>query len=192
VPLAGVVLAAGAGRRYGACKQLLPIEGLPLVVRALRLAAPLCDAGVIVVTGACQEEVVAAVAGEPARCVYNPAWREGMGASLRQGVLAAGDDAAAILVMLADQAALTAVDIEALERVWREDPERPAAAEYDGRLGVPALFPPGWRERLLALQGDIGARRLLADAAPAPVPMRNAAGDIDTPADYQRLLESAS
>ena len=191
-PLAGVVLAAGAGRRYGACKQLLPVDGQPMVVRALRLAAPLCDAGVVVVTGASQADVVAAVAGEPARCVYNPAWREGMGASLRQGVLAVADKTAAILVLLADQAALTAVDVERLEQAWRAEPERPAASECGGRAGVPAIFPPDWRAHLLALHGDTGARRLLADADPVTVAMRNAASDIDTPEDYQRLLGAES
>jgi len=186
LPIAGVVLAAGAGRRYGACKQLLLVDGLPMVVRALRLAAPVCDGGVVVVTGASQDEVVAAVAGEPVRCVYNPAWREGMGASLRQGVLATRAESA-ILVLLADQAALTAADIEALVRAWRAEPVRPAAAACGGRVGVPAIFPPSWRERLLALHGDTGARRLLAGAETAAVPMRNAAVDVDTPEDYQRV-----
>lgn len=192
LPLAGLVLAAGAGRRYGACKQLLLVNGLPMVVRALRLAAPLCDAGVVVVTGACQEDVVAAVTGEPARCVYNPAWREGMGASLRQGVRAVRDESASILVLLADQAALTAADVESLERAWRATPDRPAVAEFGGRVGVPAIFPSGWRERLLALHGDTGARHLLADSEAAAVPMPNAASDIDTPADYQRLAGTDS
>lgn len=190
--LAGVILAAGAGRRYGACKQLLPVDGLPMVVRALRLAAPVCDAGVVVVTGASQADVVAAVAGEPARCVYNPAWREGMGASLRQGVRAVRDESAAILVLLTDQPALTATDIDALVTAWQGGPDQPAAAEWGGRVGVPAIFPSAWRERLLALHGDTGARRLLADAHPSAVPMRNAAGDIDTPEDYQRLIGADS
>jgi CTP:molybdopterin cytidylyltransferase MocA len=57
---------------------------------------------------------------------------------------------------------------------------------------VPAIFPSAWRERLLALHGDTGARRLLADAYPSAVPMRNAAGDIDTPEDYQRLIGADS
>jgi molybdenum cofactor cytidylyltransferase len=190
LPLAGIVLAAGSGQRYGACKQLLAIDGQPMVVRALRLAAPICDAGVIVVTGASQEAVVAATAGEPARCVYNPAWREGMGASLRQGVRAVRDESAAILVLLADQVALTMADIEALQQNWQKYPPRPAAAGYGGQIGVPAIFPPSWRARLLALHGDTGARALLADADTLTVPMPNAATDVDTPEDYHRLVGS--
>jgi CTP:molybdopterin cytidylyltransferase MocA len=186
--LLGLILAAGSGSRYGALKQLLPVNELPMVVRAVRLAAAVCDAGVLVVTGAGQADIVSALAGESARAVYNPAWREGMGASLRQGAQAAPAGLSGLLVMLADQAALSAADIQNLLNAWLAQPEQPAAAWFGGRLGAPAIFPASWLPRLLAAQGDQGARSLLrAGIDVSRVPMASAGEDIDTPADYLRL-----
>ena len=186
--LLGLILAAGSGSRYGALKQLLPVNDLPMVVRAVRLANAVCDAGVLVVTGAGQAEIVAALAGEPARAVYNPAWREGMGSSLRQGALAAPAGISGLLVMLADQAALSGADIQGLWKAWLAQPQQPAAAWFGSRLGAPAIFPASWLPRLLAAQGDQGARSLLrAEIDVSRVPMASASEDIDTPADYLRL-----
>ena len=189
--LAGLVLAAGSGSRFGGPKQLELVEGVPLVVRAVRLAAGLCDAGVLVITGASHAGVVSVLQGEPARAVFNPAWPEGMGASLRQGATVLPEGLRGILVLLADQAALGRDDLDRLRAAWELRPDRPAAAAFDDRLAAPAIFPPAWRARLAALHGDQGARGLLRDESVTRVPMASAALDIDTPADLARFRDGA-
>ena len=86
-PLAGLVLAAGAGRRFGGPKPLARYRGEPLVAHALRSVAGCCDAGVTVVVGAAGPDVAAAArAALPAvRVVANPDWATGLAGSLRAG-----------------------------------------------------------------------------------------------------------
>lgn len=182
--LAGLILAAGAARRFGSAKQLAMLEGVSLVVRAARAVAPVCDAGVLVVTGASQDEVAGALAAEPVRCLYNPAWREGIGASIRQGMAALSPDADAVLVALADQPGLGTEDFKALVDAWRGGGGLAAAAVYGGAPGVPAIFPRSLWPQLAALQGDRGARLLLRELPDLTrVEMPAAAWDVDRPAD---------
>lgn len=182
--LAGLVLAAGTASRFGAPKQLVPVDGVAMIVRTVRAIAPVCDAGVLVVTGAYQAEVAAALAGEPARCIDNPGWREGMAASIRQGIAATDPDADAVLLALADQPGLATREYQALADAWRAAPAQPAAAVYGDAPGVPAIFARIDWPRLSALQGDRGARSLLRGAAALTrVPMPAAAWDVDRPAD---------
>ena len=182
--VAGLILAAGAATRFGSTKQLALLDGLSLVARAARSVAPVCDAGVLVITGANQAEVAESLAGEPVRCVYNPAWREGIGASIRQGMASLSEHAAAVLVALADQPGLSTTEYAALVEAWRSAPGQPAAAVYADMPGVPAVFPRGYWPRLASLQGDSGARAVLR-ALPrlTRVEMPAAAWDIDRPAD---------
>ena len=185
--LAGLILAAGAASRYGSVKQLAELGGIQLVVRAARSLVPVCDAGVLVVTGAYHEAVADALAGEAVRCLYNPAWREGIGASLRQGIGAFGERPAAVLVALADQPGLQTAHYQDLVNAWLQCTEQPAAAVYAGAPGVPAIFPRSYWHELAALRGDRGARGLLrAYAGLTRVDMPAAAWDVDEPADLDK------
>jgi molybdenum cofactor cytidylyltransferase len=185
--LAALLLAAGAASRFGTPKQLARIGGLALVVHAARELAPVCGAGVLVVTGAWHEEVTGALAGEAVRCVYNPAWREGMGASIRQGVAALGAGADAVLLAVADQPGVTRTDYAQLAAAWQQAPGQPAAAVYAGAAGVPAIFPRTHFPALARLQGDQGARSLLRGAAQLTrIEMPAAAWDVDRPADLDK------
>lgn len=182
--LAGLILAAGAASRFGRPKQLAMINGLSLVAKTVRSIAPVCDAGVLVVTGAYHEAVATALASEPARCVYNPGWREGMAASIRQGIAALAPEADAVLLAVADQPGVDTRQYDALASAWRAAPEQPAAAVYAGAPGVPAIFARDDWPGLTELQGDRGARSLLRDAeALTGVPMPAASWDVDRPAD---------
>ncbi len=186
--LAGVLLAAGASVRLGRPKQLVEFDGSPLVRHAAAKAVNVCGSGLVVVTGAHHQEVVAALDSLPVRAVYNPSWREGIGSSLRQGVTAVNPDARAILLMLSDQPALTQSDLERLARAWVSRPSRIAAAEYGGSLGVPAIFPVEYRQRLTQLHGDRGAKLLIEKADDVTVvEMPDAAFDLDTPDDLVKL-----
>lgn len=184
--LAGLVLAAGAGRRFGSAKQLAVFAGLPLVAQAVRALAPVCPGQLLVVTGAYQEEVTVSLSGQAVRCVYNPSWREGIAASIRQGITAIGSEPAGVLIALADQPGLQTADYERLAEAWRSDPLRPAAAWYGGHPGAPAIFPRSHWSDLLRLHGDQGARSMLEDpAALTAVDMPAAAWDVDAPSDLE-------
>ncbi len=185
--LATIVLAAGSGTRYGGAKQLALVDGVPLVRRAAELAHALCPGRVVLVTGAYAAAVAATVADLPVGITHNPHWDRGLAGSLHCGLDAMAADTAACLVLLADQSAVTGADLQSLASAWRAAPAIPAAAEYGGGLGVPAIFPRRDWPALRALTGDRGARALLA-ALPlvTPVPMPHALVDIDTPADLGR------
>lgn len=186
--LAGLVLAAGAGQRFAGPKQVATLGGEALVARAARRALQACDAGVVVVTGAHAEVVAAALTGMPVSIVHHAGWAAGMGGSLARGVGALPADAQACLVLLCDQPAITAADLGALVAAWRATPGVAAAAAFSGTLGAPAIFPAALWPRLAALQGDRGARALLASLPQvSAVAMPRAAYDVDTPEDLGRL-----
>lgn len=184
--LDAIVLAAGAATRFGSAKQLLRMEGETLLAGAVRRASEVA-AHVIIVLGARAAELAAALEGAPGQVVVNRDWDEGIASSIRAGVASLPQDGAGVLLLLADQAAVTVADLQGLVAAWNRQPALIAAAQYDGITGVPAIFPRACFAELLALKGDTGARKLLK-AHPEriiPVPMPHAALDIDTPADWE-------
>lgn len=186
--LAGVILAAGAGRRFGGPKQLALVGGQPLVAHVTRQALASCPAGVIVVTGSHARRVAGALRGLPAQVVLNRGWRSGMASSLRCGLEALGGAPSAALVLLGDQAAVTAADLRRLAAAWQRRPQHIAAASHSGVLGAPAIFPRRYWGRLRQLRGERGARQVIATAGSVTaVDMPCAALDVDTTADLARL-----
>ncbi|HUX89906.1 MAG TPA: NTP transferase domain-containing protein, partial [Gallionellaceae bacterium] len=89
-----------------------------------------------------------------------------------------------------DQPMISVDDLTSLVNVWNAFPEYPAASQYDGVHGVPAIFPKHSLPALMTLQGDTGARSIL-DACPtvSSVEMPSAAFDIDTVEDLAKLNE---
>jgi CTP:molybdopterin cytidylyltransferase MocA len=183
---AAIVLAAGASRRLGVPKQLLQVEGTSLVRRAVLAAAATAPSALIVVTGALAD-VAAEIGDLGVRVVSCTAWNEGLAASLRAGIGALTDEAAALIV-LCDQPALGGAHLQALVARWRRDPNAAVASAYAGVHGVPAIFPRSWFADLLALRGDVGARELLRRRAARvdTVAAEALAFDLDTPSDLRR------
>jgi CTP:molybdopterin cytidylyltransferase MocA len=184
--LAGLLLAAGASRRFGSPKALARFRGHTLVERSAALLRPVCPAGILVVSGA-EDQLLRKLLGAEVPVVHNPHWAAGMAASLACGIrnLPAAD---AVLVLPCDLPAVTEEDLGRLAAAWQAAPDRVAAAGWDGHQGPPAIFPRSRWPALLALQGDQGARGLLAlEPRLVRVPMPNAALDVDTPEDLARL-----
>jgi CTP:molybdopterin cytidylyltransferase MocA len=179
--IAGLVLAGGAGRRFGGPKQLAPFRGRPLLQHAVdaQLAVPALER-VVVVLGARADEVRAAVAFGRAEPVVADDWAEGQAASLRRGLaaLAAGDPEA-VLVTLGDQPLIAAPALAAVLDAGLAAGEPATRATYAGRPGHPVLLRRPLLGRLRALRGDAGARDLLRE-----VPVRLVeAGDLADPTD---------
>lgn len=183
-----IVLAAGAAKRFGSAKLVVPIDGVPLVRRAA-LAALGVGARVIVVTGAHRERVESCIADLRVERVFNANWRSGMGASIASGVAALDVRCEAAIIALADQLLVGTAEFEALIAAHARAPARIVAAQFGDVLGPPCLFPRPFFSELAGLRGEPGARTLLQRhvAEVEPLPLPGAAADIDTPADYARL-----
>src|ERR1700683_960125 len=187
-----VVLAAGASIRFGSPKQLIRVNGRPLLHLAVSRAVEVAGQSVTVVLGANATELAPLLRHTPATVVINREWAEGMGSAVRAGVARVPAAADAALLMLADQPAVTAEDLRRLVGTWRRHPQCIVAAHYAGTVGVPALFPREDFAALSALRGDAGARALLkrGSARLVRVPLQSAAVDIDTPEDLLNLQTS--
>jgi molybdenum cofactor cytidylyltransferase len=196
-----LLLAAGASTRLGQAKQLLPYEGQTLLRRAAETAVASGCQPLVLVTGALYEELLTEVAGLPFEVVRNDAWAEGMGSSIRAGMAALAELIApenplsAVLVMLCDQPLLTADHLQKLLARQRETGRAAVASAYAGTLGVPVVFGPALFDRLGQLHGAKGAGPLLASLRPdevGQVDFPNGVVDVDTPAQYQQLLNKHS
>ena len=191
--VAGLVLAAGEGRRFGRPKALVSLGGELLVERAARTLADAGCTPVVVVLGAAAREVVHAADLGHAVVVVNEAWERGMGSSLCTGLSALRDlsaDAAAVL--LVDQPGVGQETVRRLVEAWR--PGLPAVlASYDGVPRNPAVLDASvWDEVMAAADGDVGARGWLRnhpdDVTVIACDDLGNAHDIDTPLDLDRLV----
>lgn len=187
-----VVLAAGASSRMGQPKQLLDWGGLPLVRVVAEHALAAQAAQVLVVVGGAEVSVRSALADLQVEIVANPAYRSGQSSSLRAGIAALAPTCAAAVIMLGDQPFVTPMIINSLTEVWRMSRAAIVAPLYHGQRGNPVLFDQCVFAELCAIHGDQGARAII-QADPARI--RSVAfadsrplEDIDTPADYARLM----
>jgi len=189
--LACLMLAAGAGRRFGSQKQLADIDGTPMVQRALVQLQPLFDDRLYCVLGA-GRETIARVVAPHARIIEHPDWAQGIGSSIACGIAAITRARAVdgILIALADQPALNRTHYRHL--IAHFDGHHIVAAGYAGHSAVPALFPAAWFAELQQLQGDTGARHLLRCAPDQVITLAvpQAELDIDTPQDLTRLARA--
>lgn len=182
------ILAAGASTRMGSLKQLLPLEGIPLLVRTVEAALASPAWPVVVVLGADAEKLRATLARYPVVVTENPAWSEGIASSIRAGVTTLQQfsrslDAA--VIALCDQPAFSPATIAALVATQRETGSSIVAARYSGRHGAPALFLRRHFATLASLTGEEGARELLngPTSQVAAVDLPDLAFDLDTPGD---------
>jgi molybdenum cofactor cytidylyltransferase len=187
--LYAIVLAAGASTRFGSAKQLVRIAGRPLMHTTVSRAVEIVGSAAVVVLGARSAELAPLLTHTPASIVINREWREGIASSIRCGVARLPAACTGVMLVLADQAAVTAEDLQRLASTWRRQPEYTVAALYNGAMGVPAIFPRSLFGQLSELRGDIGARVLLKRNSDRVlrVPMESAALDIDTPEDLLAL-----
>ena len=182
--IAGLILAAGEGTRFGPEPKLLAeLGGRPLLEHAVRAQ---CGVGelerVVVVLGAHADQLLARVDFIRAEPVVCEDWREGQAASLRRGV-AELRDASKVVVTLGDEPLITS---ELIARFVAEPPGTQAV--YDGRPGHPVVLGPDQLGALLGLTGDRGARDLLAGGPKIELgDPRGMGRDVDTTEDLERM-----
>ena len=199
--IAGIVLAAGAGRRMGyRPKALLQRDGQPLVARQIGLLAQCSVRRIMVVLGHHAARIAPVLAttatalpGVDLNWVVNPTPDEGTGASLRCALAALPADLTGVMVLLADQPLLQVDDVACVLAAWRA---RPADIDlivptHEGQPGHPLIFGPQVRQAVAHWQGAAGVRdwrrahplQVLA----LPVDHARCTQDIDTEDDLARL-----
>jgi len=181
-----LVLAGGAGRRFGGGKLLADLAGAPVIRRSAEAAAGGGFAEVVVVTGAQDAPVRTALQGLACRIVHAPDWANGMAATLRIGVAALAPDARGVCVFLGDMPLVPGGVCSALAEV-AERAGYAARPRFEGKPGHPVAFTRVAFADLMALQGDKGATALLAgrpgDVAYVDTAETGVLLDIDTPED---------
>ena len=181
-----ILLAAGSSSRFGSPKQLADVDGRPMLARAVDTVIELVGRDAMtVVLGAHAAHVEPLMRQASAPVAINPDYEQGIASSIRAGLACVPAGVRGVLIVLADQVAVTAEDLRGLAACWERQPDRIVAAQYDETTGAPAIFPSDLFPELAALQGDRGARALLSQHAERviAVPMPSAALDVDTPAD---------
>jgi molybdenum cofactor cytidylyltransferase len=185
--IAAVVLAAGRSTRMGGPNKLLAeIRGRPLVRIVVEEALASHAKPVIVVVGHERGEVEKALGALPVQIVHNPDFAQGLGTSLKAGIVAVPADADGAIVCLAD---MPQVDASLLNRLIAAfDPDRGALIvmpTVEGRRGNPVLWSRRFFPDLMAIEGDVGARHFIGrySEAVVEVPLEGKAAlvDVDTP-----------
>src|SRR5687768_7499975 len=117
--LHAIVLAAGASTRFGSPKQLVRVDGRPLLHAAVSRAVDVAGHSVSVVLGAHAAELAPLLRHSAASVVINRDWNEGMASSIRAGIARLPGSCNGVMLVLADQAAVTAEDLRRLAAAWR-------------------------------------------------------------------------
>lgn len=191
--IAAVVLAAGTSSRLGTPKQLLEYRGRPVlaVVAGTLLQSPVDR--VVVVLGHRSGEVAGALEGLPVKMVINSFYAAGQASSLKAGLEALEGPVDGVLFALGDQPLVKPGTVRLLVERFRETGGI-AAPFYQGRRGNPVLFHRRFFPAIRSLEGDVGAREVIA-AHPeslhrVDVDDPGVLLDIDTWEDYRRMVEA--
>jgi len=187
--LHAAILAAGPSTRFGSPKQLVRLEGGLVLHRAVANAASVAGHSVTVVIGAHAREVAPALRLSSASVVLNRDWAEGLASTIRAAVRGTPPRCEGLLLLLADQVAVSGEDLRRLFAAWRRHPVLIAAALHGGAPGLPAIFPRWAFTDLLDLRGDRDAGQVLRRNVDrvVRVPMPNAGLALDTPEDLLAL-----
>jgi CTP:molybdopterin cytidylyltransferase MocA len=186
IAVAGVLLAAGEGSRFGQPKALVELDGRTLAERGADLLRAGGADPVLVVTGAAEIQL------DGTQTVHNPEWRTGMGSSLRAALQAlTSTGVGAAVVALADQPLVGPQAVSRLIATYR-DGASVAVATYDGQPRNPVLLArEHWPQVIALATGDTGARPFLRAHPDLVTPVEcgdtGRPDDIDTPADLARI-----
>lgn len=189
--VSAIVLAAGAGSRFGGDKLLAEFEGRPLIEHALLALRDAPVDEIVVVVGADAGRLREVCEPYSARVVENPDWALGQSTSVKAGLRAVDREARAAVVLLGDQPLVRAEAVQRLVEAFEEG-AKVAVATYADKRRNPVLFSClVWPDLLAGLSGDEGARALLRNR-PELVVEVDCGGvgdpaDVDTDEDLRRL-----
>ena len=189
-----ILLAAGESKRMGTPKQLLSYKGNSLIRHAATEAIASNCHPVIVVLGANSDRILTELNQLKVYTCHNLRWQKGMSVSISMGIkklTAIESNVSAVIIALGDQPLVTTQDYNRLIENYDKHQTRAIASTYVNTLGVPALFDRTLFPDLLSMNDKGGAKQILKTYSNPQfnLDLPQAAIDIDTPADYQKLLK---
>jgi len=190
--VAAIVLAAGSSSRLGRPKQLLPVDGYPLLSRTLDAVRASSLEPRILVLGGYAGEIRDTVRMDDFHVVENPDFLDGQASSLGAGIKALPDTVDGAVVVLGDQPLIEPWLLDGLRSAFDPASHSAVRPRYADGPGNPVLLAKGLFPDLLQLEGDVGARDILRDPthqiAVIDHTHRNAPRDVDTLDDYHDFL----
>jgi molybdenum cofactor cytidylyltransferase len=193
--VSAILLAAGESRRMGGLNKLtLPVAGVPLLRHTLNTLRNSELGELVVVVGHEPHTARALVADLPVRLVHNERYREGQMTSVYCGMQALREPCHGVMVCLCDQPLLTAQDINQLVHTFVHHLQTSILVPtWQGQRGNPVILAHEHRDAILGGARNLGCRRLIEDNPDLVTPLEmdtdHVVFDLDTPADYQRLLQ---
>jgi molybdenum cofactor cytidylyltransferase len=191
--LTAIVLAAGRSSRMdNVNKLLLPLGEKTILESVVDKVCASSVSDVVVVTGHEDRQIRDVLAGYQVRVAYNPEFAGGISTSIRRGILACRPETEGYMMYLADMPFIRQGTLEQLREVFQaQDEPSIVVATMNGRHGHPVVLHAEYREQLLQLQGDVGARSIVAENPGSVIEVEvNDDGifhDIDTRAAYNEV-----
>ncbi len=189
-----IILAAGSSTRMGTSKQLLLVDGTPLLARSTTIALQSGISNIVVVLGANEIEHRKAIKDLPVDIAVNKDWAQGMGGTLKVGLnhlLQHNPNTNAVIVMVCDQPLLTSEHLKLLKEKFIDSQKLIVASRYANTFGVPALFAKSLFSEIQGLRVEHGAKKII-EAHPdeiEAVDFTEGGIDLDTAEDYRNFLK---
>ncbi|MDF1591196.1 MAG: nucleotidyltransferase family protein [Desulfobacterales bacterium] len=194
-PTAGIILAAGLSTRFGRPKQLMDLNGKPLIEWVVDACLSSRLDNIVVVLGHDARQIASNLSlrynDRQVLTIINPQYKDGMSQSLRTGLANVMKDFPAVMFLLGDQPLVSSALIDQLLESFWESEKDICVPVYNGKRGNPTLFSSKFYQQLLNVSGDIGAREIIRAHPEAvllvetkdPLPFF----DIDTEKDLEEL-----
>lgn len=190
-----VILAAGSSSRLGRPKQLLSYHHKSLLDNTIEEAKKATDGLVLVILGGNRDVIENNIIQSGVTICYNPDWEEGMSSSIRLGLALCRkehEELEQLIFTVCDQPFISADIFRGLISGAADTGKGIVASSYGGTLGTPVLFDQKYFDELTALKGEEGAKKIVTKFKDevAAVTFEKGGIDIDTPEDYNRLLNT--
>ena len=192
---AGIILAAGASKRFGSPKQLASFRGRPLLAWIIDAAVQSDLDQIILVLGSAHDQILEQLNEDllesEISTFINHDYRLGQSSSLQLGLSLVSADHQAVMFLLADQPMTDASVINSLIRAFRLSPKSICVPVSNGKRGNPVIFGSKYFEALMNTRGDQGGREIIRgnphDVHEVETADPQIFADIDTPEDLARL-----
>jgi molybdenum cofactor cytidylyltransferase len=196
VDISILLLAAGSSSRMGRPKQLLLVEGKPLLLRTLHIALASKANNTVVVLGHQAKEIQSILNTQPVSVIVNPQWENGMGNSFKFGlaeILKFKPDTSAVLTLVCDQPLLTTHHLDELLDTYASTGKPIITSGYSDVQGVPAIFDRSIFPELFSIDDHQGAKHVIEKNPNriVIVPFKGGEVDLDTPEDYDSLITAS-